>query len=35
MRGVDHEHADIHLTEDLDTYYLAAADDAIDGVLET
>lgn len=32
---IDHEYADIHLMEDLDTDYLAPAEEAVDGVLDT
>ena len=32
---IDHQYADIHLTEDLETDYLAPADEAVDGVLDT
>ena len=32
---IDHEYADIHLMEDLDTNYLAPADEAVDGILDT
>lgn len=32
---IDHQNADIYLMEDLDTHYLAPADEAVDGVLDT
>ena len=32
---IDHQYADIHLMEDLDTDYLAPAGEAVDGVLDT
>ena len=32
---IEHEYADIDLMEDLDTNYLAPADEAVDGVLDT
>lgn len=32
---IKHEHADIHLMEDLDTGHLASAGEALDGVLDT
>jgi hypothetical protein len=32
---IDHGFADIHLMEDLDTNYLAPAEEAVDGVLDT
>ena len=34
-RPEEHEYADIHLMEDLDTGYLAPATEAVDGVLDT
>lgn len=32
---IEHRYADIHLMEDLDTGYVAPADEAVDGVLDT
>lgn len=32
---IDHEYADVNLMEDLDTNYLAPADEAVNGVLDT
>jgi hypothetical protein len=32
---VEHQYDAIHLMEDLDTNYLAPADEAVDGVLDT